>query len=201
MRGWYRRTAGTCDGAREHQCTFVMSDSTQSQAPDSQDPYLQKLTRDLVRAPDLNAALATALDAAIAMLHADFGNIQLYRAGELTIAAQRGFKEPFLKTFWRVAADDDCACGRAMRSGRPIVIRDVTVDPEFTPFRPIAAEAGYRAVQSTPLVTSTGHFVGMLSTHFREPHAPRDDDMARLGAYAAVVADTIQRFVAGLLGG
>jgi len=163
------------------------------------DDRLQDLIKELARAAELNAALHIAVDAAIALLHADCGNIQLYRAGELTIAAQRGFHEPFLKAFGRVAADDDCACGRAMRSGRPVVIRDVTLDLEFAPFRAVAAEAGYRGVQSTPLVTSTGHFIGMLSTHFAEPHAPSDEEMAMLAPYATVIADTVQRFVAGRL--
>ena len=160
---------------------------------------LQHLIRDLAQAPDLDAALHRALDAAIALLRADYGNIQLYRAGELTIAAQRNFKAPFLKALGRVAADADCACGRAMRAGRPVVIGDVELDPEFAPFRGIAAEAGFRGVQSTPLVTSSGHFVGMLSTHFAEPHVPSDSDMAKLAAYATAVADTVQRFVAGML--
>ena len=164
-----------------------------------QDHSLQNLTRELGRVPDLSTALAASLDAAIAMLHADFGTLQLYRAGELILAAQRGFEEPFLKAFGRVAADDDCACGRAMRSGRPIVIRDVSLDPEFAPFRPVAAEAGYRAVQSTPLLTSAGHFIGMPSTHFREPHVPSDDEMASMAAYGTAIADTVQRFVAGML--
>ncbi len=172
----------------------AMSESTRRPELD-----LQHLSKDLACAPDLSAALYVGLDAAITLLQADFGNIQLYRAGELTIAAQRGFKGPFLEVFQRVAADDDCACGRAMRGGRAVVIRDVTLDPEFAPFRAIAAAAGFRAVQSTPLVTTTGFFVGMLSTHFARPHAPSDDDMAMLAACALVISDTVQRFVAGML--
>lgn len=154
------------------------------------------LTRGISTTHSLHEALSTALDAAIALLLADFGNIQLYRAGVLTIAVHRGVTASFLERFQRVAADDDCACGRAMREGRATIIPDVMFDPEFAPYRDIAAETGFRAVQSTPLVTTSGLFMGMLSTQFREPHTPSDEEMAMLGLYATAVADTIQRFVA-----
>lgn len=173
-------------------------------APPSADreSRLTALTRTLAACRTMPEALATALDAAIDLLHADLGNIQLYRAGALTIAAQRGFPPAFLRRFQRVAADDDCACGRAMREGRPIVIADVETDPAFQPFRDAAAQAGYRAVQSTPLVTTSGLFIGMLSTHFAAPHVPGEEGMALLDRYAGIVADTIQRFVAeNLIGG
>lgn len=156
---------------------------------------LAPLVHALAAAHTLSDALSTALDAAIALLRADFGNIQLYRAGMLTIAAHRGLPPAFLDRFRRVAADDDSACGRAMREGRPIVIADVETDRAFAPFRAAAAQAGFRAVQSTPLVTTSGLFIGMLSTHFAVPHAPAATDMALLDHYATLIADTIQRFV------
>ncbi|MBV8535753.1 MAG: GAF domain-containing protein [Alphaproteobacteria bacterium] len=158
--------------------------------------HVATLTREISTSRGLEPALTTALDAAITLLLADCGNIQLYRAGVLAIAVHRGLSPSFLERFQRVAADDDCACGRAMRDGRATIIPDVMLDPEFASFRGIAEESGFRAVQSTPLVTTSGLFIGMLSTHFREPHTPSDEEMTMLGLYATAVADTIQRFVA-----
>src|SRR5215510_590763 len=45
------------------------------------------------------------------------GNIQLmdWSTGCLTIAAQRGFSNEFLRFFHRVTAEDGSACGRAVR--------------------------------------------------------------------------------------
>ncbi|HEX9461917.1 MAG TPA: GAF domain-containing protein [Alphaproteobacteria bacterium] len=154
------------------------------------------MTRQLSACTSLDAALQLVLDATIALLSADYGNIQLYRGGQLLIMCHRGFKENFLNVFGRVSVDDDCACGRALREGRPVVIPDVELDPQFAPFRAVAAEAGYRAVQSTPLVTSGGHFVGMMSTHFARPHAPSKDEMVLTGSYARQLADAVQKFVA-----
>lgn len=156
---------------------------------------LTVLSKDLAARRTLPEVLTTALDAAIALLHADFGNIQLYRAGMLTIAAHRGFKPEFLDYFRRVEADDDTACACAMREGRAVVVSDIDADSKFMSLRPVAAEAGFRAVQSTPLVTTSGLFMGMLSTHFAAPHTPTTEDMTLLGAYATVVADTIQKLV------
>lgn len=150
----------------------------------------------LAACDDLKLALEVALDAAIELHAADFGSIQLYRAGALFIAAQRGFTAQFLETFRRVGVDDDCACGRAMRNGGSVIVRDIELDPGFAPFRAIAAESGFRAVLSTPLVASNGLFVGMISTHFARPHTPSREQMIVMDVYAGEIADTIQKFQA-----
>jgi GAF domain-containing protein len=158
------------------------------------DRQLALLTDELSACPTLDAALATALATAIAVHGADFGNIRLHRAGELTIVAQHGFDRAFLDAFRRVLADDDSACGRALRDGRPVEIHDVERDPRFAGLRAAAAAAGFRAVQSLPLITASGLFVGMLSVHFARPHVPSRSDTALLAAYATQVANAVQRF-------
>jgi GAF domain-containing protein len=152
------------------------------------------LGKTLSAATSMGEALKIVLDAAIALHGARFGNVQLYRGTDLSIACQSGFKEPFLRTFARVSVDDDSACGRAMREGRSIVIEDVETEAEYAPLRAVAAEAGFRAVQSTPMVTSGGIFVGMISTHFSQPHVPSKHDMVLIGIYARLLADAVQRF-------
>jgi two-component sensor histidine kinase len=59
-------------------------------------------------------------------------------AGILTIKAQSGFEHAFLDHFRRVSADDDSACGRALRSGERIIIKDVETDPPYAALRPVA---------------------------------------------------------------
>lgn len=157
---------------------------------------LARLKRGLSACTTLKQSLDVALDTVIDVHRADFGNIQIYRAGALLLAVHRGFKAPFLETFRRVSVDDDSACGRAMREGRSIIVPDVERDAGYAPFRAAAAAAGFRAVQSTPMVGSNGLFVGMISTHFARPHRPTDEQMTILDFYAAEVADTIQKFQA-----
>ena len=95
--------------------------------------------------------------------------------------------------FRTVGIDDESACARAMRQGKQVTIEDVETDPAYVPYREIAAAAGYRAVQSTPLVSRRGDLIGMLSTHFRQPHLPTDRELKMLDLYARQAADVIER--------
>lgn len=119
---------------------------------------------------DISDALLGILDSALYATQATRGNIQVFNPalGGLEIRAHRGFSEPFLKLFRLVRPDDPSACGRAFRSGHRVIVPDVYSDPEFAPFLPMARQAGFRAVQSTP-IRADGQVVGVLSTHFSNP--------------------------------
>jgi two-component system CheB/CheR fusion protein len=134
----------------------------------------------------------TILHDVIAFHGAQYGNVQLAVGDNLVIAAQRGFGPEFLQTFRRVKRDDGCACGRALRLGQSIVIADVENDPDFAPFRDAAKSAGYRSVQSTPLITHDNKLFGIVSVHFAAPGGPpRNTGGAFQGIhlYSTVAAD------------
>ena len=143
---------------------------------------------------NLNAGLNEMLVAAVELLGGDMGNIQLLdpAKGALVIAAQKGFQQPFLDFFKEVSADEDSACGRALRTGERIIIEDVDADQGFAPYRVVAHAAGYRAVQSTPLIGRHGKRLGVLSTHFRMVHRPTEHDLQLLDLYARQAADFIE---------
>jgi PAS domain S-box-containing protein len=149
----------------------------------------------LLAAADLPSALDDLLENAILASGAAFGNIQLYnpQVGGLEIVAQRGFQRAFLDYFRTVRLEEGSACAQAMQSGQRIIIEDVNLDPAYTPHRPVAAAAGYRAVQSTPLKDRRGTVIGMLSTHFPRPHRPSQRDELLLDLYGRVAADLIER--------
>src|ERR1019366_7667498 len=69
----------------------------------------------------------------------------------------------------------------------------VALDPFFEPHRHVAAAAGYRSVQSTPLKSGNGKVIGMLSTHFRQPHRPSERDQRLLDLHARHASDLIER--------
>src|SRR4029453_6901339 len=50
-----------------------------------------------------------------------------------------------------------------------------------------------RAVQSTPLVSRSGRLLGMISTHWREPHQPTERAFRSLDTLAQKAADLIER--------
>jgi PAS domain S-box-containing protein len=156
---------------------------------------LHALSTRLLTATDLRTALEDVLEGAVRTSRADFGNIQLFnpQIAALEIIAQRGFRQDFLDYFRTVRVDDGSACAQAMQSGGRIIIEDVELDPSYEPHRRVAAAAGYRAVQSTPLKSRSGSVLGMLSTHFRQPHRPSERDQRLLDLYARHAADFIER--------
>jgi PAS domain S-box-containing protein len=157
---------------------------------------LNSVSSRLWRIRDLHQGLQEMLVATIELLGADMGNVQLLDAdqGVLAIVAQRGFRQDFLDVFREVCKDDQSACGRVLRSGQRIVIEDVETDPAYATLRSIARAAGYRAVQSTPLVSRDGALLGILSTHFRSPHRPSQQDLQALDLYVRQAAGFIERW-------
>lgn len=136
--------------------------------------------------------LRGAPEGAMSLCGADFGNVQLWSParGGLRIACQSGFDPDFLRYF-SVVDGDTSACGRAATEGAQTVIADVEEDEAFAPHRDIAAASGFRAVQSTPLTGAEGRFVGVISTHFRNPHRPSDLTLGLMDWYADLVAGAV----------
>jgi signal transduction histidine kinase/ActR/RegA family two-component response regulator len=159
---------------------------------------LNELSSRLWQMQDLETGLEELLTGTITLLGADMGNIQLLdeRRQALVIRAHRGFQPAFLEHFAAVTAADNSACGRALRSGQRTIIEDVDTDELFAPLRPIAREAGYRAVLSTPLIGRNGQPLGAMSAHFRKPHRPGEQHLWLLDMYARQAVYFIERLQA-----
>jgi|GraSoiStandDraft_16_1057320.scaffolds.fasta_scaffold196236_4 hypothetical protein len=144
---------------------------------------------------DVPSVVNCLLERSLELVNTTLGNIQLMdsKTGTLEIAAQRGFHPDFLNFFRQVKTQDGCACGRVVRYREPTIIQDVMLDEEFAPYRKIALRAGFRAVQSTPIISSSGAFVGVVSTHFPTSHRPSNDQMALIKTIAQHAADQIVR--------
>jgi PAS domain S-box-containing protein len=110
----------------------------------------------------------------------------------LEIVAQRGFGQDFLNHFSAVN-ESGAACGRALKRAERVIIEDVLTDPDFAPHRAIAASAGFRAIQSTPLFSRSGEPLGIVSTHFRQPHRPSERELRLTDLYAWQAAELIER--------
>jgi len=156
---------------------------------------LHEMSAQLIEAADLPKMLEEVLDATIAVQRADYGNIQLWEpeTGVLKIVAQHGFSSAFLEHFASVDINEPSACGRALRAGERVIIEDVQEDPDYLPHRAIAAQEGYRAVQSSPILGREGVMMGMFSTHFREPHRPSERELQITDVYIRLVSSLITR--------
>jgi GAF domain len=156
--------------------------------------HMHGAAEDLRDASRLDVLLPKILDGAMSLTGVDFGNVQLLDplSGALRIVTQSGFGSEFTDYF-TVVDDDHSACGRAARQCAQTVIADVTTDPGFAPHREIAAAAGFRAVQSTPLADSAGRLIGMVSTHFRQPGRPADRDLRSLELFGDIAGEAVAR--------
>ena len=150
-----------------------------------------RLHRDLRGASGFSL-LRRSLQGAMSLCGADFGNVQLWSStlGALRIACHSGFDPDFLRYF-SVVDGGTSACGRAATGGTQTVVADIEEDEAFAPHRDIAVASGFRAVQSTPLADAEGRILGVISTHFRQPHRPSDLTLGLMGWYGELVARAI----------
>lgn len=153
---------------------------------------LSGLSGDLHNAAGLGSLLPRVLDGAVALMEADFGTLQLLDpvTGSLWLVTQSGFGPEFLRHF--VMVDDrHSASGRAAQAFAQTVIADVNADTDFAPHRGIAAAAGVRAVQSTPLADYSGRLMGVVSTHFGRPYRPPARELRIMELFGDVAGEAI----------
>jgi PAS domain S-box-containing protein len=146
---------------------------------------------------NFHECLLLMLDTAIALTGSDKGTLQLFdeHHSNLKLVAHRGFEEPFLRFFARVDGEDAAACGQAMRTSGRIIVEDVTQSKIFAgqASLKVPLDAGVRAVQSTPLISSAGTLIGMLSTHSSHPRCPDERELRLLDLLARQAADYLER--------
>ncbi|MGA8410398.1 MAG: GAF domain-containing protein, partial [Xanthobacteraceae bacterium] len=137
---------------------------------------LQKISTSLIQEGNIDALYEAVLDAAIGLMSADMGSMQVFLPGrkELRLLASRGF-HPDSAAYWEyVRVDSASSCGLAMSSGARSVVPDIEACDVMAGTTDLEASrrSGIRAVQSTPLISRSGELIGMISTHWREPHQP-----------------------------
>ena len=161
---------------------------------------LQGLSVEMAHEIDTAALYEKLIEGAKTIMRSDFASMQQYfpqlgHRGELKLLGYRGF-DPAAAAFWTwVRADSACTCGVAIGRRERVIAEDV----ETTPFLAGTADlkcyldSGIRAVQSTPLMSRRGELVGMISTHWSEPHKPSERDLRLFDILARLAADLIER--------
>jgi GAF domain len=87
---------------------------------------------------------------------------------------------------------ESLACGLAAATGQPIITRDVTEEPLWTPWLWLAKEFDYRACWSFPIGTSAGKVLGTFAMYYKEPREATQRDLdvaATLTRAAALIID------------
>lgn len=145
-------------------------------------------------ANDVGGCLNDILKVAIEISGADKGKIQLLdaEAGALVIRAHSGFDEPFLKFFSHVTGGG--AGALAMQTRNRVIVEDILESDVLGPDALDALlDAGVRSVQSTPLKSSSGALLGIISTHFSTPRRPSEQELRLMDLLARQAADYLER--------
>lgn len=161
---------------------------------------LQHAATQLITADGVEALYEQILDTAMAILQSDFASIQMFcpergTKGELRLLGHRGFNAQAAKRWEWVRASTRTTCGEALRTGRRVAVADVRHCDFMAGSEDLDGylAGGILAVQATPLVSRSGALVGMISTHWREPHELSASELRALDVLARQAADLIER--------
>jgi len=161
------------------------------------DARLHDISTLLIQEGDLDHLYGRILDAATDLTHSDCGSMQIYHPErrELRLLEWRRF-HPVSAAFWQwVNVDHQSTCGAALAAERRVVVEDIETSALLggTADQAEYRRCGIRAVQSTPLLSRAGDLLGMISTHWADPHLPAETTLRRLDILARQAADLIER--------
>ena len=159
---------------------------------------LQEISTLLIQEGNLDGLYARVLDAAIELMSADMGSMQTFHPerGELRLLAVKGEFHPEAAALWeRVNRASATTCGMALLLGHRVIVPDIESSDFMAGTADLDAlrRSSIRAAQSTPLVSRSGRLLGMISTHWREPHQPTARALRSLDVLARQAADLIER--------
>src|SRR5215469_10124606 len=178
-----------------HAAVTVLDNQKQMAAELEDMRRLNELGTLLVREENNETCYDAITRTAIAISGADKGNLQLFdeASRSLRIVAQQGFQEGFLKYFETV--HDRALCGTAMATNEQVIVDDVQTSKIFVdqPAQKVLLESGVRAVISTPLRSSEGSLLGVISTHFSRPGHPSERQLRLTNILARQAADYLER--------
>ena len=158
---------------------------------------LQFISSQLVQEENIDALYGQILEAAIALMRSEMGGMQMLHPdrNELQLLAWKGFDSASAAFCEWVRVDSDSTCGVALKTGERALVPDVETCEFMAGSGDLDAyrRSGVRAVQTTPLISRSGQVIGMISTHWQEPHQPSERELGLLDVLARQAADLIER--------
>ncbi len=168
--------------------------------------FLHRISVGLIGEQDSRVLYGRIVDAAVSIMRSQFGTMQVLcppgdpsgNAGKLNLLAYRGLT-PEAAKFWEwVGPPSHSSCTLALKTGARAIV------PDFEKWDAIAGtedllafrKTGIRSAQTTPLVSRQGKLLGMISTHWSEPHEPSERDLRLLDILAHQAADLLERTMA-----
>src|SRR5262249_3402933 len=114
--------------------------------------------------------------------------------GGLRLVAQQGFESRFMDLF-ALVTNQATSCRAAMESRERVIVEDIAENKIFvgTLELKVLLEARARAVQATPLLSSSGNLLGMVSTYYATPRRPLERELRLMDLLARQAADYLER--------
>ena len=155
---------------------------------------MHELSEMPIKTSGIQPLLQEIMYAAVAIVDANFGTLQLLEDDSLRIVSHYGHKQPFLD-FFASAENVASVCGAAMQRWERVIVEDVEISSLFvgTPSLDVMRKAGVRAVQSTPIVSRIGELLGILTTQWDVPYSPNEHDLWRIDLLVRQAADMIEQ--------
>ena len=85
------------------------------------------------------------------------------------------------------------SCGTAVWRGENVVVSDIATDPLWVDFREPALAHGLRACWSVPIKTANGAVLGTFAAYYRQPQAPRPEELELLETARNIASVAIER--------
>jgi signal transduction histidine kinase/CheY-like chemotaxis protein len=174
-------------------------DVLEAELADSQ--ALQELSTELIRQDDVDALHRRVLETAMRLAKSQCASMQILDTDPVTgarglrLLVEIGFNER-AKAFWQwVDVESHSSCGRALQVNGRVEVPDVLEAAWMagTEQLEVSLGTGIRAVQTTPMVSRTGALLGMLSTHWAEPHTSSERERRLIDILVRQAADIIDR--------
>jgi diguanylate cyclase (GGDEF)-like protein len=158
---------------------------------------LRDLGARLVGERDIQTLYEEILTTAIAIMQADMGSLQRFEADHNTLhlLTYQGLPAPAAE-FWQVVdMHSTSVCGQALVRQARIIVPDTAACEFLANTQDLAMfqRSGIRAVQTTPLISHNGHLMGMISTHWHQPHQPSEQDLRLIDLLARQAADLLKQ--------
>ncbi len=163
---------------------------------------LHAISVELIGENDLRALCGKVVDAAVRITGSDFGTMQRLcppdhptHPGHLELLYSHGITPEAEGRWAMVDPAAVTSCTAALRLGGRFVVPDFEAWDDIAGTEDLLAfrRSGIRAAQTTPLMSRGGKLLGMISTHWAEPHEPSDRDIRMLDILARQAADLLER--------
>lgn len=158
---------------------------------------LQAISSAMLHEGNLDALYQQLVDATREVMRSDMSTMQMYfpERRALHLIAWSDIS-PEVAAQWEWLDDSaSTVCSEALRTRQRVLVSNVEECDYIvgTPDMELFRQSGIVAVQTTPLVSRSGHLVGMISNHWRTSHIPTERELQLLDVIARQAADVIER--------